>query len=282
MMVLAGVVWLNTWRWAVIHASRIDRLVRAGRFEQLLDEVLTNGRRLPIAARAMLLEGGESESRELAESGSCVSGEVSLGVLEQASMGLALQRLVELTYVPHPLAVGLARRLLAGLSHRRRGGSTASGGALTGGALAARVMAIAGLVDLVDQCVHTREAAGIDSLGAGGAGVDALIDELGCELSHAVAQSVATRGARGEGLIRSDALSTCLVVWQLRPRAALCASLQRFVNVAAILRVPQRLGLWRDGDCAAVLALAGGVMTEATLASVAGASSGGSGGWRAA
>lgn len=268
----------------MIHASRIDRLVRAGRFEQLLDEVLTNGRRLPIAARAMLLDepsvgaGGSGDSRD---ESACVSAAVSLGVLEQASLGLALQRLVELTYVPHPLALGLARRLVAGLSHRGRDGE-----ALMGGGLAARVMAVAGLVDLVDQCVQTREVSGMEPLGVE---IDALIDELGCELSHAAAQSVATRGARGEGLVCGCALSTCLIVWQLRPRATLCASLQRFVNVAAILRTPQRLGLWRDGDCAAVLALAGGVMTEATAAGttarsarVGAASVAAGGGWRAA
>ncbi|MBL0870878.1 MAG: hypothetical protein IBJ18_09915 [Phycisphaerales bacterium] len=256
----------------MIHASRIDRLVRAGRFEQLLDEVLTNGRRLPIAARAMLLDDGARESCESSEAGSCVSAAVSLGVLEQASMGLALQRLVELTYVPHPLALGLARRLVAGLSHRGR-----DGGGLKGGALAARVMAVAGLVDLVDQCVQTREVSGMEPLGVE---IDALIDELGCELSHAAAQSVATRGARGEGLVCASTLSTCLIVWQLRPRATLCASLQRFVNVAAILRAPERLGLWRDGDCAAVLALAGGVMKESAAVNPAAGVVGG--GWRAA
>lgn len=250
----------------------------------MLDEVLTNGRRLPIAARAMLLDepsvgaGGSGDSRD---ESACVSAAVSLGVLEQASLGLALQRLVELTYVPHPLALGLARRLVAGLSHRGRDGE-----ALMGGGLAARVMAVAGLVDLVDQCVQTREVSGMEPLGVE---IDALIDELGCELSHAAAQSVATRGARGEGLVCGCALSTCLIVWQLRPRATLCASLQRFVNVAAILRTPQRLGLWRDGDCAAVLALAGGVMTEATAAGttarsarVGAASVAAGGGWRAA
>lgn len=70
---------------------RIERLVERGEHERLLDEVLRNGRPLPLAARLRLFDAGAAGP---------------------AALALALQRHLELTPAATPLALDLAGRLL--------------------------------------------------------------------------------------------------------------------------------------------------------------------------
>jgi hypothetical protein len=71
--------------------SQIERLLDAGHYGVLLDRVLANGR---------------CHERELRQALRCP------GVLAAAALGMALQRVCELSYGPSPLAARLADRLL--------------------------------------------------------------------------------------------------------------------------------------------------------------------------
>lgn len=74
----------------MISLQRIQRLAEAQRHGALLDEVITNGRPLPLSAR-LILSRGNSE-----------------GI---SALALGLQRAVELSYLATPASFMLARRL---------------------------------------------------------------------------------------------------------------------------------------------------------------------------
>ncbi len=210
----------------MMNAGRIDRLVRADRIEQLLEEVLSNGRRLPLAARAVLHEAGS---------------------LEMASVGLALQRLVELTYTPRAVSVSLAERLAAGLEDFEQDSS----GEIEdeGARLVARAIATCALDDLAGQAAGT----GVELSAALRSARDAGVRGLGRALFEA--QSVhAAHHPRRVGLV-GTAIISCLVAWQLAGRAALTAELQHMARVDLLFRAIQTLNLGADRDCAGVLAI---------------------------
>ncbi len=210
----------------MMNASRIDRLVRADRLEQLLEEVLSNGRRLPLAARAVLHDGP---------------------ALEMAAIGLALQRLVELTYTPQALSVSLAERLAALLGEDQNDEpvNAAAGGAR----LVARAIATCAIDDLARQAAGT----GVELSATLRAARETGVRMLGRAVFEAQALTAA-RDARREGLVGSGLVS-CLVAWQLAARASLTAELQCMARVDSLFRAIQTLNLGSDRDCAGVLAI---------------------------
>ncbi len=98
----------------MISLPRITRLAAAQRFDVLLDEVLANGRPLPLALRLRLASDPET--------------------LPAIALALGLQRFLELTLGPTPQATALARALL---DRRRPGGSGFGDAAANAAALAA-------------------------------------------------------------------------------------------------------------------------------------------------
>lgn len=241
----------------MIHAARIDRLVRAERFEQLLDEVLANGRALPMQARAMLTQPGADRL---------------------AAMGLALQRVVELSYLPTPSTINLAQRLLSELAPMGlAGGSGGTGGTADSMAAAvneadsgARTAAtradacghrIAGLIALVglEDVVHQAQSCGVELPPGMEAGVARVRERIAYGLFEAAAITACREPAR-RGLVGSD-LESAMTVWQLAPRPALAAAIAHAVDLPVVQRAIQRHGVWKNRDCSQVLALAGEVVT---------------------
>lgn len=104
---------------------RVARLASAEEFDRLLNEVLMNGRPVPLSARLRLSAPGS---------------------LAPSALGLALARLSELTWRPEPPAADLAEALLERQSPSGEFGSIASTAcALAGlGALTAQIAALPG------------------------------------------------------------------------------------------------------------------------------------------
>ena len=75
----------------MLAANQIARLLESKDFAQLVDRILTNGRCRSLLARQMLRQAG---------------------VVKVAAIGLGLQRIIELTYRPTPMADSLATMLL--------------------------------------------------------------------------------------------------------------------------------------------------------------------------
>jgi hypothetical protein len=218
----------------MMNASRIDRLVRGDRLEQLLEEVLSNGRRLPLAARAVLHEPR---------------------ALELASIGLALQRLVELTYTPQAGAVALAERLATGLHAAAAIDAAAerdsSSGLVAGGALVARAIATCALDDLARQA----EATGVELSASLRVARQESARASGAALFEAQSNHAA-HYPRQRGLVSSPLIS-CILAWQLCGRTRLSAELQAFARADLLHRAIHDLRLGADRDCAGVLAIAG-------------------------
>jgi hypothetical protein len=115
----------------MISRVQIQRMIEIGAWDRLVQRILANGRCRSAAAR-----------RRLSEPGSAMV----------AGIGLALQRLCELTYGPSEIAGGVARRLLR---LQRPDGLFEGGPSLS---IAASAIAIRGLLDWGEQC--GRRAAG--------------------------------------------------------------------------------------------------------------------------
>ncbi len=225
----------------MLHLAKLHRLAEQERHEVLLDEVLRNGRPLPLAARARLSEAG--------------------GV-RLASLGFALQRGVELSYQPTPAIEALARLTVnalneladpAGPAGRERPVAAGAQGPCGAGAIAA---ALAGLADVLQQA-DSVGGSGVDlSPGLPGriraairAGAYALFEAQG----RLAARSLPWRGLVG------DPLDSSLVLWQLCARAELCGErglVSELVNWPELEQAVERLNLWRNPDCAALLNLA--------------------------
>lgn len=103
----------------MISLPRLARLAESREFDRLLDEVIRNGRPLPLAIRLRLCDPE---------------------ALPAAAVGLALQRVVQLTYKPTPLSAMLARMLVE-MQHEDGSFGTAGSTAI----------AVAGLLALADQ-----------------------------------------------------------------------------------------------------------------------------------
>lgn len=206
----------------MVNAARIDRMLRSARHEQLLDEVLSNGRRLPLAARAILAQDG---------------------VVELAAHALALQRLVELTYSIPPGSLQLAQHLTQHLTQFTHADRPTH-------AIAA-VLAVASLYDLASQALSTGTAPPpwlADAL-------DRLYPQVAYDLFD-LSMQTATRNPHLRGLIDTP-LTSALLLWQIHPRPGLAAALQPVFNTADLAHAAVRLHLWRDHDAGRILALVG-------------------------
>lgn len=221
----------------MLTVDRIGRMVDAARteparFEQLLDHVLQNGRVLPLAARLRLAEHGS---------------------VEFAAMGFAAQRLVELTYRPGSLTAELADRLallLEGLdqsvepddpSYLAGVGRAASPGAIG--------VALAGLLALTEQLAVSNALApslARRTIRARDAALHALL----------AARPADPASPPGDVLVGTP-VDTALLLWQAGTRPALAAAIEPIGGVRALRRAAERARLWKNRDCAPLLALAG-------------------------
>lgn len=161
---------------------RIAKLSIAGDHDRLLNDILHNGRPVPLAAR-IRLSAPET--------------------LRPAALGLALRRIAELTYRPFDDAAPIATALL---EEQRPDGSF--------GSITATAAAVAGLSAFVDQHRPLRiasERPDARAVGAAEAGLMAALNWL----------DMLTAGARPGGLI-GDRLDSALIAWlfQSDPRLA--------------------------------------------------------------
>jgi hypothetical protein len=169
----------------MLNLPRLSRLVESGEFERILEEVSRNGRPLPIGVRLRLSEPAG---------------------LPPSAMGLALQRVCELTYRPTPLAVALAR----GILDRQDAGGLF-------GTLSATAVALAALFSFSDQLALLTSAAAAERFG-----VD---EDLARKVRRAVeaavhrlhrAQEESPAGRLGEPpTLIGDELDSAIVLWQL-------------------------------------------------------------------
>jgi hypothetical protein len=205
----------------MISVDRIERWAGRGQFEALLEGVIQNGRPLPLALR-LRLSAPES--------------------LEVASLALGLQRVMELSYCPHPGALGLARRLcgrLAGMAE------VAAEQRPMAGAL---VAAVGGLLALREQ-LRLFGHPGLERL-------EGEIEAALAAVNHALLEAAARSGSSPacRGLI-GDGVESAAVLWQLavcpEARAALPA-----LDEGALRRALHRSGSWKDSACVALLTLA--------------------------
>ncbi len=152
---------------------RIAKLSLAGDHDRLLNDILHNGRPVPLAARIRL---SASEA------------------VRPAALGLALRRIAELTYRPVDEAAAIVTALL---EEQRPDGSF--------GSIAATAAAVAGLSAFMDQHRPLRIASDRpDALVVGSAEAG-----LASALSWFDAMSA---GARADGLI-GDRLDSALIAW---------------------------------------------------------------------
>lgn len=164
----------------MLNLPRIARLSVAGDFERMLEEVSRNGRPLPLPVRLRLSEPAG---------------------LPAAAAGLALQRITQLTYRPTPVAIGMARALVA---LRGEDGKF--------GTLAATAVALAGLLAFSDQVRSLPGSAQVDpDLRRE---VDASIAAALHRLHRAQEESPAARLGERPTLI-GDELDSAIVLWQL-------------------------------------------------------------------
>jgi hypothetical protein len=162
----------------MITQTQILRLVEAQEYSRLIDRLLSNGR--CHSAQAIDLLGRPEAAAPVA-------------------LGLALQRLCELTYWPHPHGAGLAHRLVR---MQRRDG--AFGGGLEPSAdatLAATAAALRGLIDWLAQ--HNHSGRNDDRL--------ALIRNSIDRAWRALATACATARASDQW----DHVAWAIVLWQL-------------------------------------------------------------------
>jgi hypothetical protein len=210
----------------MLQVTKLLRLLEAQRYGQVIDEVLRNGRPLPVALRSRL--AGEAEARF-------------------AALGFGLQRVVELSYAPSAEAERLAAAAVDASSELSGGGGGAA--VMVRPSPAAMAILIAGLVDVLGLADST----GCDlSPGLPGR-IRAVIRTACYELAEAQA-GLAVRDARSGGLV-GDAVDSSVVLWQLGPRHEALLGLE-VPSFRRLEEAAARLELWRDPVCGPVLALA--------------------------
>lgn len=172
----------------MISLPRLARLAEAREFDRLLDEVARNGRPLPLPVRLRLSQPDS---------------------LPAAATGLALQRVVQLTYRPSALIALLARTLL---DLQQDDGSFGSTGATA--------IAVASLLALADQ-VRSIPAAWARLEDRSGSARSATREELehaALRAMHALFEAQErTIGALIDGQtgLIGDKLDSAIVLWQL-------------------------------------------------------------------
>jgi hypothetical protein len=213
----------------MISLQRIQRLAEAQRHAALLDEVITNGRPLPLSARLIL-------SRSAAE-----------GI---SALALGLQRAVELSYLATPASFMLARRLcrvtLDALA------STKVGPDLSPAALA---LALAAWADL-------REQADL-----AGQNLDTTLDREMAHAEQTAAYALfecQQRAIASQHGVIATPVESALIIWQVGERPDLRERIAPSLDLALLRRSLGRAR--READVRAVLDLAG-LSTETSSAS---------------
>ena len=195
----------------MLSPNRLERLAANGEYDRLLADVLRNGRSIPLAARLRLCEA-----------------------LPAAALGLALQRLLELTRRPTGAVCALAADLLDQQSE--------DGGF---GAVAATAVAVSALTNLSQIAAYVP-----------GAVTPEFSERVGRAVEqghhHLFAAQDRCFGVDPAGLI-GDGLDSALVYWQLGHDPAFGRSV-RMTDLQTALADPEITG---DPDARAVLALAG-------------------------
>jgi len=212
----------------------LERLISAEDWERLLSEVLRNGRPLPVGARLRLL-GGDSAA--------------------PASLGLALQRMIELSYAPGRREQRALERLLA--LQGQDGGF---------GSPAATASACAGLIAFQEHAVA--------ALGGSTEALARRVDEAIERALHALYAARERRlfdGGGADGLI-GDAMETALVFWRLDG----VARFETRIGAGRLRAAMEEAARSRDAGVAEVLAAcasigrtSGGRGARATLAHAA-------------
>jgi hypothetical protein len=207
----------------MMSVQKIERLVERGQTEALLEAVVQNGRPLPLGVRLRLGE--------------------SVASVRAAGLGLALQRVVELSYGPDPAALRIAERLLDQLCEvdGLEGPDRPSPASL--------VVALAGLEDLLAQL----ERFGHPAEGFVGEGLVHASAAVAHVLLEAAALSNADPATRG---LVGEAVDSAVVLWQLAGRARLADRLRPGVELSQLQRAAVRHALWKQPHCGPVLALA--------------------------
>ncbi len=199
----------------MINLPRMLRLVRAGEFDRLLNDSLRSNRLVPLRVRLRL---SEPES------------------LPAAAIGIALQRVVDLTYKPTEITAALLESLL---TRQRADGTFGNTGAT--------VVAAAALGAVARQ---------LDSLAGLRAGRESMPEELSRQLHAALdraaqALTLATGdfGGRLSSFGALDPIDGAIILWRLvdHPRLAAAANLER------VLERAERRGLFHDPSSAPLL-----------------------------
>jgi hypothetical protein len=161
----------------MLSPATLERLIEHADWERLLGEVLRNGRPLPLEARMRLLDSDAAAP---------------------AALGLALQRMIELSYAPGARERRALERLLA--MQRADGGF---------GSPAATASAAAGLIAFQEHAVAAL-----------GGAEEGFFRRLNARIEEALHALFAARerglfDGSGEGGLIGDALDTALVLWRL-------------------------------------------------------------------
>lgn len=202
----------------MISLPRVSRLADESAFDTLLDDIIRNGRPLPLSVRMRLSEPD---------------------TLPSAAMGLALQRVLELTYRPTPVSTTLLRGLLM---CTREDGSF--------GSISATAVALAALSAFIAQL----EALPGGCRGGSGRYIDA---DLEAALRNSAARATAHLGerwraaqrVRGGRALLGDEIDTAIALWQL----ALCPAFGRAVPVETLFASAEARGLGHDRRTAPLL-----------------------------
>ncbi|HBS29326.1 MAG TPA: hypothetical protein DEB06_07715 [Phycisphaerales bacterium] len=195
----------------MINMPRLVRLACDGHFDAMLGEVVRNGRPLPLSVRLRLSQPDS---------------------LAPAALGLALQRVLELTYRPTDTSVSLLRELLA---RALPDGSF--------GSVSATAIALAALLGFEHQ-VNSLPGA---RTGDGSRYIDPA---LRATLQRAIADALGRLGAQwalgertdGHAALLGDDIDTAVVLWQL----AFCPAFGRVVPLGALFESAEANGLLHD------------------------------------
>lgn len=212
----------------MLTAAKIQRAVAKGAWEALLRDLVRNGRPLTIAALAQL-NGPRS--------------------VEFAALGFVLQRAIELSWGMDADVEALAVRACASVESA----DLSPGGALPG---AIAVMA-RGLWDVRDAAAARGWAWQVNGLGER---VEAALVRCGHVLLEAQAHTAVHR--RHERGLVGGRLDSAIVMWQLGGldvggERSLWLGSRGGVDLEYLRAAVDRVGLWNDDACAALMERAG-------------------------
>ncbi|HVZ93642.1 MAG TPA: hypothetical protein VG797_03945 [Phycisphaerales bacterium] len=199
----------------MINLPKIIRLSRAGDFDRVFEESLRSARPIPLPVRLRL-----SAPHSVAAS----------------AIGLALQRVVDLTYMP----TDVTRELLTALIDRQQ----PDGSFGTLGATAVAAAALAAVTRQVDSLSGLR--AGQECMTAAERDQLRAAAVAACE---ALASACTLFGGRIGARLGMDPIDAAIVLWQAAPSPRLAAA----ADVDRLLESAERAGLFHDRSAAPLL-----------------------------